>query len=268
MAPLVGRPVYSPGSGGRDTSTSRVIASFPRPSEPLSPKTRPATRVTHAFSALATAAYCLRQCYYARREGDIEDVPDAVRRVREVAFRYDDLLGADDAALREAPLAVPPDRFRRNLERARARLARFDDLVDPGERDVFLAGKDAHGIAHKVLSGGDADPPVPALLSAGAPPERGVYEPHSVRAVAAAKALASERERPVERALYEFPAHGVVREVPLTTRRKAAYRKTVRALDALDGPPPRVADDAKCEPCDYRAECGVTTRSARSLLGL
>jgi CRISPR-associated exonuclease Cas4 len=89
-----------------------------------------------------------------------------------------------------------------------------------------------------------------------------------VRAVAAAKALAYERERPVERALYEFPAYGIVREVPLTTRRKAFYRRTVRTLSALDGPPPRVEDDAKCEPCDYRAECGVRTRSVRSMLGL
>lgn len=224
--------------------------------------------MSHAFSALATAAYCLRQYYYARRTGDIESVPEEVERVRALASRYDDLLGADDATLRAAPLAVPPLRFRRNLACARARFDRFDDLIDPDERDVYLEGADAHGIADKVLAGGGADPPVPTLISPGSPPERGVYEPQSVRAVAAAKALAYERERPVERALYEFPAYGIVREVSLTTRRKAAYRRTVRALDALDGPPPRTDDDAKCEPCDYRAECGVVTRSLRSKLGL
>lgn len=224
--------------------------------------------MTHAFSALATAAYCLRQCYYARRQGDLETVPDEVKRVREVAFRYDELLAADDATLREAPLAVSPLRFRRNLGSARARLERFDEVVDPTGRAVYLEGVDAHGIADKVLSGRDGDPPVPSLVSPGSPPERGVYEPQTVRAVAAAKALAYERERSVERALYEFPAHGIVREVPLSTRRKAVYRRTVRALDALDGPPPRVNDDARCEPCDYRAECGVTTRSLRSMLGL
>lgn len=222
----------------------------------------------HAFSELATAAYCPRQCYYARREDDLEAVPDDVERVRELAFRYEELLAADDAALRAEPIDVTPLCFRRNLGCARAGLDRFDALVDPDARDVYLRGKDAHGVAHKVLEGPDGEAPVPSLVSAGSPPERGVYEPQSVRAVAAAKALARERERPVERALYEFPAHGVVRTVPLTTRRRAAYRRTVRALDAMDGPPPRIDDDAKCDACQYRAECGVRTRSVRSLLGL
>lgn len=224
--------------------------------------------MTHAFSALGTAAYCLRQCYYARREGDLETVPEAVQRVRELAYRYDELLAADDAALREAPLAVSPIRFRRNLGRARARLDRFDELVDPARRDVYLEGRDAHGVAHKVLAGGDGEPPLPSLVSPGSPPDRGVYEPQSVRAVAAAKALAAERERPIERVLYEFPAYGIVRTVRLSTRRKAGYRRTIRALDAMDGPPPRVDDDGKCEPCRYRAECGVPTRTLRSKLGL
>jgi len=224
--------------------------------------------VSHAFSALALAAYCPRQCYYARRSGDVEAVPDEVERIRALAFRYDELLDAADGTLRAAPIAVPPLQFRRNLGCARARTDRFEGLVAPDARDVFLRGKEAHGVAHKVLEGPDGEPPVPSLVSAGAPPEQGVYEPQSVRAVAAAKALARERERPVERALYEFPAHGVVRRVPLTTRRKAAYRRTVRALDAMDGPPSRVDDEAKCSACDYRAECGVETRSLRSKLGL
>lgn len=224
--------------------------------------------MSHAFSALATAAYCPRQCYYARREGDLQAVPEDVQRVGKLAFRYGELLDADEATLREAPLAVPPLRFQRNLGCARARLDRFDALVDPPERDVYLQGRECHGVVHKVLPGGDDDPPVPTLVSTGAPPEQGIYEPQSVRAVAAAKALAFERERPVERVLYEFPAHGIVRRVPLTTRRKAAYRRTVRVLEAIDGPPPRVDDDAKCDPCDYRAKCGVRTRSLRSKLGL
>jgi CRISPR-associated exonuclease Cas4 len=223
--------------------------------------------VPHAFSALATAAYCPRQCYYARRSGDIEDVPEPVSEVRSLAFRYDELLDADDAALRAAPIDVSPLQFRRNLGCARARLDRFEEVVDPDVREVYLQGTDAHGVAHKLLEGADGEPPVPSLVSAGSPPEQGVYEPQSVRAVAAAKALAHERQRPVERALYEFPAHGVVRAVGLTTRRKAAYRRTVRTLDAMDGPPARVDDEAKCDACQYRAECGVKTRSLRSLLG-
>lgn len=221
----------------------------------------------HAFSELATAAYCPRQCYYARRNDDLAEVPEDVERVRGLAFRYGDLLDASDEVLAAEPLSVPPLRFRRNLGCARARLDRFDALADPAVVDVYLRGSDAHGIAHKVI-GGDDEPPLPSLVSAGSPPEQGVYEPQSVRAVAAAKALAHERERPVERALYEFPAHGVVRVVELTTRRKAAYRRTVRTLDSMDGPPPRVANDDKCAACAYRAECGVKTRSLRSMLGL
>lgn len=226
-----------------------------------------ATPAVHAFSELATAAYCPRQCYYARREDDFGAPPEAVEPVRELAFRYGELAGADDAALAAAPIEVPPARYRRTLDAARARLDRFPGLVDPADRDVYLRGREAHGVAHKLLDGGADEPPVPSLVSAGAPPERGVYEPQSVRAVAAAKALANERERPVDTAFYEYPAYGVVRTVPLTTRRKAAYRRTVRTLEAMDGPPPRVDDDAKCAACDYRAECGVRTRSLRSLLG-
>lgn len=219
----------------------------------------------HAFSALATAAYCPRKCYYALRNGDLaREPPPDVREVRELAFRYEALLEADDDALADEPLAVSPLRFRRNLGCARAGLDRFEELLAPADRDVLLEGKDCRGIAHKVL----ADPPAPSLVSAGAPPARGVYEPQAVRAVAAAKALARERGREVSRAYYEYPAHGVVRTVSLTTRRKAAYRRALRAVEALDGPPPRLDGDARCRPCEYREECGVSTRSMRSLLGL
>jgi CRISPR-associated exonuclease Cas4 len=78
---------------------------------------------------------------------------------------------------------------------------------------------------------------------------------------------AETTEPTVERAFAEYPAHGVVRRVRLTTRNRAAYRKTVRTVERIDGPPPRVDDDAKCESCEYRADCGVKTRLLRSLLG-
>jgi len=83
-----------------------------------------------------------------------------------------------------------------------------------------------------------------------------------------AKALAWEREREIPAATVEYPAHGVVRTVQLTTRNRAAYRETVRTLRDLDGPPPRIDDENKCDACDYREECGVRTRSLKSLLGL
>jgi len=69
----------------------------------------------------------------------------------------------------------------------------------------------------------------PTLVSPGDPPENGVWEPQSVKAVAVAKAVAWEHEREVPRALVEYPSVGTVREVRLTTRKKAAYRRALRA---------------------------------------
>ena len=216
----------------------------------------------HAFSDLRTAAYCPRQCYYRRRDDDRGPPPEVERR-RELAFRYDELLDGTDLA--DAPIAVTPTQFRTNLSCAKARFDAFDELRVPTDRDVLLTGKDCRGIAHKLL---ELDTPVPSLVSAGSPPENGVWHPQTVHAVAAAKALAYERETPVERAFVEYPTYGIVREVPLTTRRKAAYRTAVRTLESIDGPPPRLDDRSKCESCEYREECGVKTRSLRSLLGL
>jgi len=216
----------------------------------------------HAFTDLATATYCPRKLYYRRRDDPVEPPPDVLER-RELAFRYPELLGSE-AALRDAPLAVTPTEFRAGLGRARARFdeATWGALCDPIGRDVFLEGRECRGVAHKVLE----EPLAPALVSGGDPPDEGVWAPQSVHAVAAAKALAWERREPVERAFLEYPAHGVVREVELTTRRKARYRRAVRTVESLDGPPPRLRDDGKCDPCEYREECGARTRSLRSLL--
>ncbi|MWV65221.1 hypothetical protein GRS48_10370 [Halorubrum sp. JWXQ-INN 858] len=112
----------------------------------------------------------------------------------------------------------------------------------------------------------DARPPVPVVVSPGEPPEQGVWGPQSVRAVAAAKALAWEHEREIPRAFVEYPSVGVVRAVRVTLRRTASYRRALRAARGIDGPPPRVDDD-RCSSCAYRDECGVETRSLRSLLG-
>ena len=218
-----------------------------------------------AFSELAAATYCPRKLYYAWRHDDLQDPPPEIRTIRELAFRYPDLLDANDATLRQEPLAITPLQFRRNLGCARARFDLFDDLADPDARDVYLEGRECRGIAHKII---ESDPPVPSLVSAGEPPEQGVWEPQSVRAVAAALALSYEREHPIERAFYEYPAHGIIREVRLTIQRKATYRRAVRTVESLDGPPPRLRGNSKCKPCEYRAECGVRTRSIKSMLGL
>lgn len=216
----------------------------------------------HAVSDLSTATYCPRQLYY--RRDDDREVPPSVTKRRELAFEYDRLLEADDATLATRPIECPPAEYRETLGRTRERLGCWDALADPAGREVLLTGRECRGIASKVLE----EPLAPSFVSRGAPPEHGVWEPHSVRAVALAKALSWERERPVETAFVEYPAHGVVREVPLTTRRKAGYREAIRAIERMDGPPPRLKGSAKCDPCPYRERCGTRTRSLRSLLGL
>ncbi|MFB6136379.1 MAG: hypothetical protein ABEJ04_06435 [Halobacteriaceae archaeon] len=215
-----------------------------------------------ALSDLALAAYCPRKLYYARRADADRSPPPSVERRRELAFAYPDLLAGDGPPDR---LAVSPSEAARRLRAARERFPdAWAELVDPAERDVRLTGRDCRGDAAKVLA---LDPPVPTLVSAGDPPDDGVWEPQRVRAVGVAKALAWREERAVERAFVEYPAHGVVREVRLTGRTKAAYRRALRTVRELDGPPPRLRDDAKCEACEFRGECGVRTRTLGSLLG-
>ena len=215
------------------------------------------------FADLARAAYCPRQYYYAERDGD-DEPPAEARARRDLAFRYPDLRGASDTELAAEPIERSPNAYRAALDQ----LANRDDwaeLVAPSRRAVLVEGRECRGVAHKLLAG---DPPTPTFVSPGRPAERGVWRPQRVRAVAMAKALAWELEREIPRAVVEYPAHGVVRQVRLTTRNRAAYRETVRTLRELDGPPPRVDDGAKCDACDYREECGVRTRSLKSLLGL
>ena len=216
------------------------------------------------FSDLAAAAYCPRQLYYRRQESD-RGVSETARERIDFAFRYPELVDASDATLRRLPIRRSPAAYRRNLARLRDGPL-YDRLVDPVAERAFLSGRDCHGIVHKLLTGDDDGPPVPVLCSPGEPPENGVWEPQSVRAVAAAKALSWERERRVEEAIVEYPAVGVVRTVRLTTRRKAAYRRALRAARAIDGPPARVDDD-RCSACEYQETCGTRRRSIRSMLG-
>ncbi|MCG1004342.1 MULTISPECIES: hypothetical protein [Halobacterium] len=212
-----------------------------------------------AFSDLARATYCPRQLYYARR--DDRSPPPEHDHARDLAGQYDALAVASDAALATYDLAVEPPEFRSNL---RASLDRHPRVADPAETAVFLRGKDTHGRARKVHT----DPLSVSVVTPGSPPEAGVWAPQSVRAVAAAKALAWREEQSVERAYVEYARHGVVRELSLTTRRKAAYQRALRAVRGLDGPPPRLHDDAKCGACEYSDECGTKTRTLGSLLSL
>lgn len=217
---------------------------------------------TVRLSDVAMAAFCPRKLYYAR-SGDRSPPPEYDRAL-ELSQSYLDLLGASDTALSTMGLAVEPAEYRRRLERVRDRLDSWDGLVDPSAEHVSVTGKDVHGRIPKVLD----DPPTPVLVSPGEPPEHGVWEPQSVRAVGAAKALAWRERTPVERAIVEYPLHGVVRSVDLTTRKRAAFRRALRAARSIDAPPPRLHDDAKCDACEVADRCGVRTRSLRSLLSV
>ena len=216
------------------------------------------------FRDVETAAYCPRKQYYRERDDDPDgDVPARVRERTGLAFRYRALLAAADETLAAAPIAIAPTTFRSRLGAARARFDAWPHLVDPAGRGVFLEGKDARGVADKVI---ETAPPAPSLVFAGDPPDRGVWHPQRVRVVAAATALAWERQTRVERGFAEYPAHGVIREVPLDPRRRDEYRTALRTATGIDDPPPRLSNRAKCAACEYRSDCGVRTRSLRSLL--
>lgn len=215
---------------------------------------------TVPLSDLAFGAFCARKLYYARQED--RTPPPEHAAAMDLAFDYASILEGGPTAVADRDLTVDPEALVSNLESQRERLDAWDALAAPDDREVFLAGKDVHGIAAKLLE----DPLAPTIVSPGQPPPDGVWQPQSVRAVGAAKALAWERETPVERAYVEYPRHGVVRVVEPTTRRRAEYRRTLRSVRAIDGPPPRLGNDAKCEACRFAAECGTRTRSLRSLL--
>lgn len=219
----------------------------------------------HSFRELETAAYCPRKLYYRRRSDEEPTVPARVQRRRDLAFEYGQLLSGE-GSLTEAPIAVTPTQFRSRLGCVRARFdpGLWRELLEPSGRAVLLTGKDCRGVAHKILEAGE---PMPSLVFTGEPPEQGVWTPQSVRLVAAAKALAWERERPIERAIAEYPAHGVVRSISVDARRSAAYREALRIAASIDGPPGRTDNRAKCEPCEFSGRCGVRTRSLRTLLG-
>ena len=226
------------------------------------------TRTHVSFSDLRTAAYCPRKCYYQRALPDEDrEPPPEVESIRALEPRYEALLEAPPGDLEREPIAVSSVRYRDRLASTRERLedaGQWDRLRSPRERDAFATGRHCRGIVHKVL----ADPLEPALVATGEPPDTGVWEPQSVHAVAAAKALAWEHGESVDRAWLEYPAHGVIRSVDVTTRRKAQYRSALRAVRELDGPPARTTNRSKCDACEFVAECGVKTRTLRSLLGL
>ncbi|ELZ02277.1 hypothetical protein C482_05346 [Natrialba chahannaoensis JCM 10990] len=220
------------------------------------------------FSDLRTAAYCPRKCYYQRTRDCDRNPPPDIQAIRALATRYEQLLEAGPGVLESEPIASTPADYRRTLAATRDRLEETENddwerLCTPHQQNVLLTGRECRGRVHKVLT----EPLEPVLVSTGSPPEQGIWEPQTVHAVAAAKALAWEHEKPIERVWLEYPAHGVIRNIRLTTRRKARYRRALRTVRELDGPPARTTNRSKCESCEFAEECGVRTRTLRSLLG-
>ncbi|MGM0606681.1 MAG: hypothetical protein ACQETB_13555, partial [Halobacteriota archaeon] len=167
---------------------------------------------TVSFGDLARGAYCLRQLYYARQDED-RSLPESARERIALSFEYDRYLGASDRTLEAAPIATDPDSYRSALGRLADR-PYWPALAEPDAIEVFLAGKDCHGVATKVLEPTRHDAgetPIPTIATPGEPPAWGVWEPQSVRAIAAAYALSWERETQIEQTLVEYPAYGVVR---------------------------------------------------------
>ncbi len=217
------------------------------------------------FSDLRTAAYCPRKLHYLRASDD-RSPPDHVEQIRTLERRYEALLAAPPGALEVEPIAVSPGVYRETLATTRGRLEdaeQWERLRDPWKRNVRVTGKDCRGVVHKVL----ADPIEPSLIATGKPPDQGVWPAQSVHAVAAAKALAWTHETSVDRAWLEYPAYGVIRHIDLTMYRTQRYRRTLETVRTLPEPPARTQNRSKCDSCGYAVECGVRSRSLRSLLG-
>lgn len=213
------------------------------------------------FREVAVAAYCPRKLYYRRRACEQElGPPPRVRRIRELADRYPALL-ADDAALARAPIEPTPTQYRSRLGATKARLDAWTALCEPVDRDVLVDGEETRGRIHKLLPG-----PSLSLVFAGAPPDNGVWHPQTVRLVAAARALADERDAPVDRVYAEYPAHGVIRRVDVDRRRRGAYHEALHTARTVDGPPARTSQRTKCQPCEFTDRCGVRTTSLLSRL--
>jgi CRISPR-associated exonuclease Cas4 len=211
------------------------------------------------FAALAQAAYCPRKLFYRREEGRAGPAPPG--EPDRLARRYPDLLAeaVDPDRLGAAPRTVAG-----SLATARETFPMvWPGLLDPAEENVELAGRDCTGRVSKLI---ETTPPTVTIATGGRPPSHGVWHHQSVRAVAAGLALAQTRTISVDRVLIEYPRYGVIRAVPMTAPRRAAYRRTLAAVRTLERPPPRTDNTAKCRTCEYRDTCGVPARSLRSLL--
>ncbi len=215
--------------------------------------------MTESFSDLRAGAYCPRQLYYQHRASETE-LPPIVPARRSLAFRYPALQTASDDQLQAAPIEISPQLFRERLKKASERIDRWDALVAPTARDVFVTGEETHGIVRKVLT----DPLQLSVISPGRPPADGVWHSHAVQAVATARALEDDRETTITTAFVEYPAYGVLRQLAISEERRIAYRRTLAAIADTTHPPQRIDNQAKCQACPYREQCWAEKEAGQS----
>ena len=186
-----------------------------------------------AFTELSKGTQRPRRSRSTRRENgccheSAEDVPERI----DLAFQYGRLRQADPEVLATLPTVVSPEQYQQALHRLTDR-DDWTELIDPTGRRVYVDGQECHGTVDKLLRESDA-PPKPSIVSSRSPPVIGVWQSDAVRAVAAATALGHERDQTIPWAIVEYPAAGVVRDVRLTARRKATYRRVLRTIQSAD----------------------------------
>jgi CRISPR-associated exonuclease Cas4 len=217
-------------------------------------------------SEVRNAAYCGRQAYYESQREACRLPPPETRVLREVAYLYPEVVESPEDALREAcefaSVSVSLD-----LKEAAERLVEtrdgspelWDHVAYPDREERYIETDRLCGTVEKLsfVDGGV----VVSILKTGEPPRAGVWSSERVEA-AAVRRLASSKGT-VEKVIVEYPRVGAVREAKLGKDDERALKRSLDTLEDVEKgyPPPRTDDRTKCEPCDFKQDCGVETRS-------
>lgn len=169
---------------------------------------------------LKAATYCPDRDQYRTGDAVASDHPE---ERRSLAFRYPQLVTAEKPLLAELPIGVPPGTYRHRLRQLRSRSV-WSQLTDPADTDRPFETRDCHGTVPKVLE----SPTRPVLVSASRPPAHGVWRAQEVAAVAATAGLQADREETVDRAVIEYPGHGVVRSISITPHHRRRYQQALQ----------------------------------------
>lgn len=226
------------------------------------------------LSEVRSAAYCRRQAYYRLRDEPPEPSPE-VRNIKDLAYRYPDVLDSPETVLQETGLHdLDATRIQDGVREARKEYSEWDALARPWRQEIYLQASRLHGTIDKLVkiptdtgSGRGGDPVYAAsLVKTGEPPRNGVWRPTRAEATAAAR-LVDREFRGAEHVYVEYPRVGEVRRVDLGTRDSRKLESILSDLErAAERVPSRTRNRRKCRSCGYREECGVRTESLLSLL--